>query len=610
MGSYHTWDKVDYIHRLVSCDWFIWTGLPFPFQIHASVYPPILVTDTRYTKFLIFQRLLLHIFVLVASVILLSSVTIPMSFPVLVPVANGSVGLGEFGTSDPTFALPAFKFTGFLDDSTKVVGVEPTCQGNGCFSYFLPGGIDSVNQSCQVSFQGAPNVNEICSMLAATGSGGDMGILQGVLNDGVIPASNPPTNSPPSLLDVNLTEILNGGDSFFSKEHGQRKRQLNDLFPTSGNSPPSPSPSPDSGTGSLNVSGVPPGVNLGALLTDVSGNYFNWTAYRENATANYHTTDLAYVTYDSKGYLLDFSPLKGDWPEFNNICSTWSASYMFNITLTVCVASETDGLNQSTIVAGIRNCDTFGMFGPNCANATTEMLYTTRMHIRKANGTTAYALGNGTILSFGDLSDPVDYPVNITLFFNSLIAPLLQTKLVQWLQLGSPNASLDITPLLIISLLSDFAYDNSVPWDGTTQLRNMMASAISTASLLQDIVANASPQALTKIVYTLRLAPVTLYTFIILGCLVFLWCLPVMFWSSRYLTANTSGFPEVDFASKGVLAQTMEGLSNAESRGVVKKLGGDLDVFMGEAVREVSEARMIVLDTAPAEKLSRDVVYS
>jgi len=83
-----------------------------------------------------------------------------------------------------------------------------------------------------------------------------------------------------------------------------------------------------------------------------------------------------------------------------------------------------------------------------------------------------------------------------------------------------------------------------------------------------------------------------------------------MIWSARHLTANTSGFPEVDFASKGVLAQTMEGLSNAESRGVVKRLGGDLDIFMGQAVREVSEARMIVLDTAPAEKLSRGVVYS
>src|SRR5277367_434608 len=231
MGSYHKWDQIDYIHRLVSCNWLLRPNLPLPFEIHACVCPPILRADIRYTKFLVFQRLLLHIFVLAASVILLSSVTIPMSFPVLVPVANGSVGLGEFGTSDPTFTVPAFKFTGFLDDSTHVVGVEPICQGDGCLSYFLPGGIDTVNQSCQLLMQGVPDTQNMCAMLAATGSGVDIGIIQAVINNGGIPASDFAAPTPLSVLDVNLTDILNGGDSFFSAEHGQQKRQLNELFP-------------------------------------------------------------------------------------------------------------------------------------------------------------------------------------------------------------------------------------------------------------------------------------------------------------------------------------------------------------------------------------------
>ena len=547
--------------------------------------------------------MLFHVFVFVASIILLSSVTIPMSFPVLVPIANGSVGLGEFGTADPTFSLPAFKFTGFLSDSTQVVGLPATCQQDGCQSYFLPGGMDSVNQSCQLALQGVPDTENLCATLAASGSSGDMGVLMGLLNNGGIPASAAPSHVP-SLLDVNLTAILDGGDTFF-KGNGHRKRQLDELFPNTQKSTPTGPPAP----GSVNLSSIVPGVNLGGPLSLFSGNALNWTAFRENQTRLFGTNELGYITYDAKGYLLDFSPVTGAWPAFNNICGTWMAAYLFNLSLTVCIASDTDGLNQSTIVAGIRTCDEFGLFGPQCSDDT-SMQYTTRMRLRKANGTTAYALNNGTILSFQDLSDPVDYPVNITLFFESLTAPFHQSKIVQWLEFGSPTGTPDITSLLVLSLMADFAYDNSGVQDGTHQLRNMMASAISTASVFQDIVANASKQAVTKIIYTLRLSPVTLYAFIILGCLVLLWCLPVMWWSSRHLTANTSGFPEVDFASKGVLAQTMEGLSNAESRGVVQKLGGDLDIFMGEAVREITEARMIVLDTAPAENLRMGVVYS
>lgn len=574
------------------------------------IYSIIHVTDVRYTKFFIFQRLVLHIFVLAASVILLSSVTIPMSFPVLVPVTNGSVGLGEFGSSDPTYTLPAFKFTGFLDDSTHVVGLAPTCQENGCLSYFLPGGMDSVNSSCQALYAGVPDTENICAALAAAGSGGDTGVLAGIINNGGIPTSALPNATAPTLLDVNLTDILNGGDTFFSKTKGQQKRQLNELFPAA-TTATTATPSSVPGPGSANLSSVVPGVNIGGPLSQVAGNALNWTAYRGNATQQFGTSELAYVTYDSKGYILDFSPVSGDWPPFNNLCGTWIASYLFNITLTVCVASETNGLNQSTILGGIKTCDEYGFFGPMCSQESPAMQFSTRMTIRKANGTTAYALNNGTILSFGDLSDPIDHPINITTFFNSLIAPFEQSKIVEWLQIGNPGSSAsDVTPLLVMSLVSDFTYDNSGPQDGTYQLRNMMANAISTASLFQDIVANASPQALTKIVYTLRLSPATLYTFIILGCLILIWCLPVMAWSSRHLTANTSGFPEVDFASKGVLAQTMEGLSNAESRGVVQKLGGELDVHMGEAIREMSEARMIVLDTAPAETLRRGVVYT
>ena len=79
-----------------------------------------------------------------------------------------------------------------------------------------------------------------------------------------------------------------------------------------------------------------------------------------------------------------------------------------------------------------------------------------------------------------------------------------------------------------------------------------------------------------------------------------------------HLTGNTSGFPEVDFAAKIGSASALEGLSNAASKEVVQKLGGGLEIFVGESGRESvdgGKAASIILDTAPVEGLRKDVRY-
>jgi hypothetical protein len=126
----------------------------------------------------VFQRLTLLALVFASSIILLSSVTIPISFPVLLPISNGTSGLGEFGTSDPTFSFEQFHFSGFLQDSTSVVGVQPACTQNECFSYFLPGGLNTVNSSCQRLMEGVEGAGDLCAELSTSGlSGGDLGTL-------------------------------------------------------------------------------------------------------------------------------------------------------------------------------------------------------------------------------------------------------------------------------------------------------------------------------------------------------------------------------------------------------------------------------------------------
>ena len=321
---------------------------------------------------------------------------------------------------------------------------------------------------------------------------------------------------------------------------------------------------------------------------------------------------MAYITYNARGYVIDFSPAPTTWPEFNNLCTTFSGDASLNVSMTICIATETAGENSSTIVAGIRYCDEFGLFGVACSNESTAMAYSARMHLQTAYGTTAYSLSNATILSFKELSTPVDYPINVTAYFESLTSPFLQSRLVAILDFGNPTTALDATPILVLSLLADIAFGGQGPRDGPNTLRSLMASAISLASGLQFDSSNSSPQAVTKIIFTIRLAPATLYTFMVLGSLVLLWCLSAMIWSTMHLTGNTSGFPEVDFAAKIGSASVLDGISNAESKGVVQKLGGELEIFVGESGREGMEggkAPMIVLDTAPVERLRKGVKY-
>ena len=70
-----------------------------------------------------------------------------------------------------------------------------------------------------------------------------------------------------------------------------------------------------------------------------------------------------------------------------------------------------------------------------------------------------------------------------------------------------------------------------------------------------------------------------------MGSLVLLWCLPVIVWSSLQLTMNTSAFPEIDFAAKLGGGNILEGLSNAESKGIVKNWGKFGSLSLGETIR-------------------------
>ena len=474
------------------------------------------------------------------------------------------------------------------------MGLDPLCKDDSCHRYFLPGGLDTINTTCERLVQGIEGFETICEELGKVGlSDGDLGTLGAVL-----PIFGGPANGTQGV-DI-LGELRNGSGSTFKDLLG--------------------------GGGFFNGSSLIGGLskvrrnvdpaslgNLGGGLLELNRNAVNWSDFRSNLTKEFGMAELAYVVYNARGYIVDFSPLDGpDWPKFNNLCKTFDAAYQVNISMTFCMATETAGKNSSTIVAGVRFCDEFGIFGIRCSDENKSLVYTSRMHIQTATGTTAYSMVNQTILSFKNLSTPTDYPINVTAFFDSLLSPFMQSKLVAILEFGNPVAATDTTPLLVLSLLGDFVYGGQGPHDGSNQLRNLMANALTSASASQSVELNSSPHGITRIIYTIRIAPATLYAFIILGSALLLWCLPVMVWSTMYLVGNTNAFPEVEFAAKIVSAGMLEGISNAESKDVVRKLGGDLDIFLGESVREKvdgGKAPAVVLDSAPVAKLRRDVGY-
>jgi len=518
--------------------------------------------------------------VFTCSIILLASVSIPISFPVLVPISDGTSGLGEFGSTDPTFGFPAFHVNGFLEDPTYVVSLDPPCASDHCAGYFLPGNLASINGSCARMTAGVPGAEQLCANLAASGlDGGELGAVGAVT--GIL---------------TNTSAVLGG--MFGKNRPGGFGTRLLKRAAANGTS----------------------GVNTAPLLGTVN-NAVNFTDYYKNASKAFGTRDLAYVVYDARGYRLDFINYTTDlsqWPQGQ--CTTFRPTLDVNFSMSLCVASTTNNQNTSSILFGIRACDQTTLFAPACtgAGADPNFLFATQLNISTQRGTTAYNLKNGTILSFVPTSDPEPYIVNASEFLLAMATPFLPSKIMQTLALDQPGTATDVAPLFILSLLYDLSYTSpSGPSDGNSVLRSYVAALFADACLVQLEGPNTSPQAITKIIFPVRIAPATLYTFIVLGGLVLVWCLPMMVWSSTQLMANTSAFPEIDFASKiGVNAHIVEGLSNMESRAITRKLGGDTDIFVGEGMREVAvdaissrKAAMVVVDTAPVARLRRGIKY-
>jgi hypothetical protein len=82
-----------------------------------------------------------------SSIVLLISVSLSTSFPLLTQYTNGTSGLGEFGSLDSNLWVQSLQFAQFVEDKTKVIEIEPTCSDPGCASYILSGGLKAVNIS-------------------------------------------------------------------------------------------------------------------------------------------------------------------------------------------------------------------------------------------------------------------------------------------------------------------------------------------------------------------------------------------------------------------------------------------------------------------------------
>jgi hypothetical protein len=121
-----------------------------------------------------------------------------------------------------------------------------------------------------------------------------------------------------------------------------------------------------------------------------------------------------------------------------------------------------------------------------------------------------------------------------------------------------------------------------------------MANAFSSASIMQNGQLNSGVHSLRSIFYTLQIAPPAFYAFIIVGCMLIAWCLPLLLWCSTKKLPNSTIFPEIDFAARmkeNVLRQ-MEGMSNTTSTKIVQGIRNK-EIYAGKE-KKVSRHRQKV----------------
>jgi hypothetical protein len=357
------------------------------------------------------------------------------------------------------------------------------------------------------------------------------------------------------------------------------------------------------------------GKALPSLLQTILNNYVTWADLNDKKTRQYGNKELAYVTNNSTGYHLDFSPFSGRWPKFNRRCVR--TTLIPGIQMLVCIATDTDDDMASSIIGGLHVCDdVLGVLGNSCTPDDGNFLtptFSTRLNISRAGATVGYSLRNSTILSLREeWASPL--PINVTWFFKSFTSPFATPKLFALTELLGTHHLTSLTPQLIFSLAMDFLFAKDGHLDAFHILRNIMALGIAAASVWQDEVENSGSQALTTYIYTVEIDRASLFVFIILGAVTIGLCMGQLFWSTSRLPPRSSAFPDLDLASRnvGLGLGELDGLSNGETTDYLKKLGPHTYFYVGEGIKIGRNGRLqavVTVDTSPLAPLRENVSY-
>jgi hypothetical protein len=253
---------------------------------------PEFAYDLRSTRLWVFQRLVVYILVFSTSMILLISISLPISFPLCTQFANGTSGLGEFGSFDPAFWSQSLDFAQFIDDRTKVAEVDPVCSDSGCVSYRLSGGLKLVNFSWNHLTDPVPPFHHTANPLSALRMGQDN--ITTVISTFAAFFGNP-------IANLSGSEAYSAGLAVGLWFHGMRSETAKvdaatDITGSLLNTRYSAGSASQKGKRQITTNLQHLGAGMLNSVTTILQNVVNWPSYKTQAKSAFGEQPLVYTT--------------------------------------------------------------------------------------------------------------------------------------------------------------------------------------------------------------------------------------------------------------------------------------------------------------------------
>jgi hypothetical protein len=216
------------------------------------------------------------------------------------------------------------------------------------------------------------------------------------------------------------------------------------------------------------------------------------------------------------------------------------------------------------------------------------------MRVSSLDITTAYSLQNSTILSAVPESPPMPILISANGMF-SVLEPVLN--------MSDTNPIASEMILMLIGVLQTGSLGGKAAWKDSDLLSSVLAFSLQWVSGPIPDTARVNGW-VAREAFRIIISTFSQYLFCALGLGTLCWCGTLLIYCSVIgIAANTSLFPEFDFAAKlkaGPLdgfSSLLDGMGNTTSAGVKKRIKGEL-MFVGSLTSEEG-VKKVAVDTRP-----------